>query len=80
MIWDHCEDSNEKSEVSRNGGDAQLTNRTDKLHAVNSVAISCGFIGDELPVKERLDVPLSISQLKEYLLEWSVNCQARSPL
>lgn len=62
---DHCEESNGRKEVSRLGGEEQLTQRTEKPCAINSVATSVGFTGEDLPVTEKVQVPTAMRQLKE---------------
>jgi hypothetical protein len=67
IISDHYEASNAKKEVSRLGGQQHLTNRTEKLYAVNSMHTSCGFPDHDLPVREKISLPRTLDEVEEFL-------------
>jgi hypothetical protein len=67
VISDHYEVSNEKKQVSRLGAEEQLTTRTEKAYALNSIATSCIFSGSELPIKEAMSVPWSLNGHQEFM-------------
>jgi hypothetical protein len=72
VISDHYEASNEKKQVSRLGGDEQLTTHTEKAYAINSIAKSCGFSYNQLPIKECVSVPRTLGKIKE-LVGWLIS-------
>ncbi|CAB9530887.1 hypothetical protein SEMRO_3097_G343660.1 [Seminavis robusta] len=52
VVGDHYEQSNDRKKVTRLLEPEKLTHRTEKLYLLNSVAKSCGFFDEKLPVKE----------------------------
>jgi hypothetical protein len=67
VISDNYENSNAHKQVSRLGGEEQITNRTEKLYTLNSIHLSCGLDKKDLPVKEQVSILRTLDELKEYM-------------
>jgi len=65
VINDHCEQSNERKKVNRLGEEAPITHRTEKIHWLNSLAVSLGFAKEQLPCD--VSIPAKMSELEEHL-------------